>query len=122
MVDIANVAAQFMTSGDPTKNVTVMNWPVVNQQTVFWAQQYSAESPSYNASGFSQIHITWRVSGLVDPENATLGIWGHLIRPDGGTDLYITVRTIVATHINDMGALTISVPSELFSFSVNFAT
>jgi hypothetical protein len=27
MKDIGNVAAQFMTSGDPTKNVNVTNWP-----------------------------------------------------------------------------------------------
>jgi len=27
MVDIANVASQFMQTGDPTKNVTVTNWP-----------------------------------------------------------------------------------------------
>ena len=56
MRDIAYEASLFGSSGDPTKNVTVMNWPTHKNTAVWYAESLTSGevelSPFYNASGF----------------------------------------------------------------------
>jgi hypothetical protein len=72
MKDIGNVAAQFMTSGDPTKNVTVTNWPSQqNANVTNWPQ----DRPPTVKKGVEELSIIDSFSGGDgNGEGAALGI------------------------------------------------
>jgi hypothetical protein len=79
MKDIGNVAAQFGTTGDPTKNVNVMNWPqppLVNDPTfvnLTWNPTgfvYSMEGLFFSTFGYSRMSI------FITPTNTSSGDWG----------------------------------------------
>jgi hypothetical protein len=119
MYDIGYTAQRYGASGDPTKNVNVVNWPVANQQTVFSFQNESAMSKWYNASGFGHMHLTWYAWDLVDPESITLRIWARIETGDGYTPF--VASSLVVTNTNSEGVLSFPVPSELFRFDLYFA-
>jgi len=119
MYDIGYTAQRYGASGDPTKNVNVVNWPVTNQQTVFSYQNESAMSKWYNASGFGHIHLIWYAWDLVDPENITLRVWARMELGLGYAP--IVASSLVVTNTNNEGAVSFPVPSELFRFELYFA-
>jgi hypothetical protein len=119
--DAISWAHTFATSGDPTKNVNVMNWPVTNQQTVFWNATSNATSTLYNATGFGHMHLTWWISGLLESESVTLRIWARIYNPVGGSQDFM-VESMDINPFNYMGALTYPVLSEMFHFTIEFAS
>jgi hypothetical protein len=117
--DVVTLAGSYQTTGDPTKNVNVLNWPVTNQQTVWYTRTTDGVSGEYNASGFGHMHITWQVGGLTGDEAVTLRIFAMMYYP-GGSRGYI-VQSMVITAATYQGALSFPVPSETFYFSLDLA-
>ena len=121
VLDLIKVAGNLGTMGDTTKNVNVMNWPEANQQTVFYGQTTSYNSQFYNASGFSQIHLTWTVSGLSGLEYVLFHMTSTIQDPGGSGQVYVNfLQPFTATSTNSSGALTFSVPAAKFMFYVTF--
>lgn len=119
--DIVTAAVAFDTTGDPTKTVYVQNWPVTNQQTVFYGQSSSAGSEFYNASGFGHLHLLWFVSALSDTEYVTLKIRARIYPESGiGLPILINIQSLDITPSNDVGAISFPVPCETFSFYISF--
>lgn len=121
ILDIVGLTTIYGTTGDSTKDVTVTNWPVADQLTVFWAQTTSAWSSDCNASGFSQIHLTWHVKYLVDPESVTLSLYSYIYGPSYIEESF-AVQSWVIRNADAVGAATIPVPSEVFQFYISFAS
>ncbi len=119
--DAINFAGTFETTGDPTKDVYVTNWPVTNQTTVFYNANHSSASGYYNASGFGHIHITWAVWDLSDPESVTFEFYGMILTPSGSPGQLVVVETWRATENDNWGGVTFPVPSEQFHFYAGFA-
>jgi hypothetical protein len=118
--DVVTLAGSYQTTGDPTKNVNVMNWPVTNQQTVWYNRDSSATSGWYNASGFGHMHLIWYVSSLDGAESVTVDVVVRIINPAGGFS-YWPGSSQAVTAANYGGALSFPVPSETFRFVVTFA-
>lgn len=119
ILDVVGVTGIYASTGDPTKSVTVTNWPATRQQTVWYGETMNQWSPDYNASGFGHIHIMWQVEGLSEGESVSIRVFGWIINSPLN-------RSILAQEINvtrgnsvlpyEMGALSIPVPSEIFYF------
>jgi len=66
--DIAYSARLYGSSGDPTKNVTVTNWPVHEAVTVIWEYQLvngaGVGFGPFQAEGFSTLHVLMYAIGL----------------------------------------------------------
>ena len=121
MRDINYEILRFSTSGDTTKNVTVTNWPITTQKTVFYQQTISTSSALYNASGFGHIHLLWDVSGLVDPENLTIRVYSNIYDPEGGGYYTTYLSPMVVTPSNIEGSTSFPVPGEMFGFQMSLA-
>ena len=122
--DVVTLAGSYQTTGDPTKNVNVLNWPVTTQQhTVFWSQESDATSEWYNASGFAHMHLTWWVAdgGLSAGELITVNTWARIYSPTGGSAVQFVAGLTDITPANDAGALTVPVPAERFCFHLDIA-
>jgi hypothetical protein len=118
--DIVHIAGAYGTTGDETKNVNVMNWPITTQTTVFYEATHSSASGYYNASGFGHIHITWWVGDLSGVESVTVEFYGMICTPDGTPIQSVVVASWRATEHDNAGAVTLPVPSELFHFYAGF--
>lgn len=119
--DIAYTAKLFGTLGDPTKNVTVTNWPASSDVTV-WYNQYTDDflwSEYFNASGFGHLHVLTYTTGLTDLETVRLMIIGKLWNPDHTGSTAIVAYEIVFRAGSPPEAITIPVPSGSFSFLAN---
>jgi len=122
MMDIAYEISLFNTAGSTTKNVTVTNWPLSTQETVFWQQSTGAYSELYNTSGFGHVHVLYDVSGLVAPENVTIKGYSEIHEP-GGHAYYTThFLIVVATSDNIEGSISFPAPAEFFGFHLTFAS
>ena len=121
MRDINYEILRFSTSGDTTKNVTVTNWPLSTQETVFWGQSTGGYSPLYNASGFGHVHMLWDVSGLSASENVTIRGYSEIHDPDGSGYYTTHFSIVVVTSDNIEGATSFPVPGEFFGFHLVFA-
>ena len=121
MRDISYEIQHFNAAGDTTKNVTVVNWPVTTQKTVFYQQTISTSSALHNASGFGHIHLLWDVSGLVDPENVTIRVYSHIYDPEGGGYYTTYLSPMVVTPSNIEGSTSFPVPGEMFGFQMSLA-
>ena len=120
--DVVTLAGSYQTTGDPTKNVHVVNWPVARQQVVWYGQTSDDYSDWYNASGFGHMHLVWRVrNGLSAGEVVTVETRVHLDGPAGGWTEFPAVATNI-TAANDRGTLSIPVPAEIFQFHLDIAT
>lgn len=119
LTDLVNLANSYGTTGDPTKNVNVMNWPVATQKTVFYQQTISTSSALYNASGFGHIHMLWDVSGLVDPENVTIRVYSNIYDPEGPSYYTTYLSPMVVTSANIEGSTSFPVPGEMFGFQMS---
>ncbi len=119
MKDVAASARAFGSFGDPTKNVSVTNWPVSSQVPVWW-DIYLPPSGSifgyeYSSSGFTRIHILAIAYDLEPGESMEIGVWGVLTSPTG-MKLYVEAYTFTLTSTSDTRDQTIFVPSETFKF------
>lgn len=116
--DIAYTAKLFGTLGDPTKNVTVTNWPESMEISVWWFQFLDIDegkaSSFYNASGFGQLHVLAFASDLTG--SITVTVRGIMHDPGHTTTAPIDARTFVLISSNAMTSLTIPVPSAEFQF------
>jgi hypothetical protein len=122
MRDINYEILRFNTFGDTAKNVTVTNWPLSTQETVFWQQSTGAYSELYNTSGFGHVHVLYDVSGLVAPENVTIRGYSEIHEP-GGHAYYTThFLIVVATSDNIEGSISFPAPAEFFGFHLTFAS
>ena len=119
--DLSPMGHAYGSSGDPTKKVTVTNWPVSTDVTV-WYMEHLLSSESrfssvYNASGFGHLHILMTVSALLW---GTLDVRLHAYIPDpegpGGDSITVYEITLNLTLYRTY--ITIPVPSETFYFSV----
>jgi hypothetical protein len=119
--DVVGVTGIYETTGDTTKNVNVMNWPLSYQETVFWQQSTGTYSPLYNASGFGHIHVLWDVSGLAGSENVTIRGVSEIHDPDGSGYYTTHFLIMVVTSDNIEGSTSFSVPAEFFGFQLVFA-
>ncbi|UCB59984.1 MAG: hypothetical protein JSW72_07690 [Candidatus Bathyarchaeota archaeon] len=118
--DVAYTAKLFGTLGDPTKNVTVTNWPISTEVSVWWFQFMDVDetkaSAFFNASGFGQLHVLAFASDLTASETITVTIRG-IMHDSGHTTLApIDVSTFALTSSSTMTAITIPVPNAEFQF------
>ena len=122
MRDISYLIQMFATNGNTTKNVTVTNWPLSTQETVFWQQSTGGYSKLYNTSGFGHVHVLYDVTGLVAPENVTIKGYSEIHEP-GGSAYYTThFLIVVATSDNIEGSISFPAPAEFFGFHLAFAS
>jgi len=120
--DLSAMGQAYGASGDPTKNVNVMNWPTSSAVTVWWSEPVSSGpnlvSDVYTAGGFGQLHTLVQVTGIAGQERLRFNIDGRIWNLD-----YTTARGIVAydQYFNTSGywAIHIPVPTEEFYYSVN---
>jgi len=115
--DLHPLGQAYGSSGDPTKNVNVTNWPV-STDTAVWYDAYlgpwdELTSGWYEADGFGQLHLLVSASLLTGSEEVELYIYGQ-IPPIKG----VMVKTIVLDAGNFSLAITMPVPSEKFMFKV----
>lgn len=118
--DAITLANAYGSSGDTPRNVNVVNWPVTNQQTVFYIRNASENSVWFNASGFGHLHFTWNVNNLAGIENVTFYIWARIDSPDGTSYQPFIIESLIVTFTNSYGAMSFPVPSEQFQFRMVF--
>ena len=118
--DVVTLAGSYQTTGDPTKNVNVLNWPVSDDVSVWWSEPLvpSAKitSSGRHADGFGQLHVLVRAEGLGAGESVTFVINGWLRNPEGTVYVYteaMSTQLISTTSVRDF---TIPVPSGRFNF------
>jgi len=122
--DIAYTAKLFGTLGDPTKNVTVTNWPVDSANTVwYWEPLNPGDgllSDFYNTLGFGHLHILVYGVYLAGSEEITVlvqGVIQHPTVPSGKT--LVDVYSIILTESpRNIAEISIPVPSAEFRFGV----
>ena len=120
--DVVTLAGSYQTTGDPTKNVNVTNWPVTTQHTVFHALTGYGASTVYRASGFGHMHLLWTVGSLSAAESVTISILGFIYDEDGvWPQMSVDAGSITVTATNYDGVLSFPVPSERFQFVCHFA-
>jgi hypothetical protein len=115
--DVAYTAKLFGASGNPEKNVTVVNWPTSHDETVWWNEPLVGsgylQSDIYNVSGFGHLHILARAQGLSGSEEVTVTIAGIIPNPlGGGWAVYAYEVTLTSTSIST--DISMPVPSETF--------
>jgi hypothetical protein len=120
MYDIGYTARAFGTSGNPTKNVTITNWPAGESTTVWWYEPLSGGatySGYYNASGLGHLHIQTQGVNMATDETITVRVHGRIWNPSGGSadiEAYAITLTFGASSV---ASVTIPVPNEQFRFS-----
>lgn len=119
--DIAASARAFGTLGDPTKNVTVTNWPVSVDTAVWWEESLSPSvvlwSDDYNASGLGHLHILTAAGFLSGAEEVYVHVYGHILGPSG-SDVGVRVHELTLADTSNTASVTIPVPSGTFRFRV----
>ncbi len=117
--DAIMLANVFGTSGDATKNVTVTNWPISSETTVWYGNDsFPLTSPFYNRSGMSYLHILmdvlWAGPGSSIEFEVRGIIWDYLhvgFR-------YVAAYSVTLTDESQDLAVTMPVPSENFYFYI----
>ena len=121
--DILDVALRFGTNGDPTRNVTVVNWPTSSDVSV-WYGQWLSQSDSiftsrYFAEGFGQLHVLIAGSSLTVGEKITVVIYGMLWNPARTSYYSVRAGTVEVTSASPTNTISIPIPSEEFYFYAN---
>ena len=80
--DILDVALRFGSNGDPTRNVTVVNWPNSSEVTVWYNDHIAPNSflstDHISASGFGQLHVIVTAWNLAPGETLSVEIHSTL--------------------------------------------
>jgi len=115
MYDLGYAAARFGTTGDPTKYVKVVNWPVAKQQTVFFQATGGGSSELYNVSGFGHMHLTWIVDSLSGSEMITFRIIGFIYN---SSNVYhsFPVQSLKVNYTNYYGSFSFPLPTDVVRF------
>ena len=122
--DLHPLGQSYGSSGEPTKNVNVTNWPASREIGVWWNKPVppSDWSDVCSASGFSDLHMIAYGSGLTGSESMLLKVYGHLWNP-GHNDYFILLAyEILLNATSPFAFITIPVPSETFQFEVSGGT
>jgi len=129
--DVYPMHQAYGTSGDPTRNVNVTNWPqtqnvsVVNmpQSTdtnVWYNEHFAASSQAwkvdYRASGFGQLHVLIYAMGLITGESLLVEVHGELFNAAHDSEVLVLAYAITIRPGSQFQAFTIPVPSEYFAF------
>jgi hypothetical protein len=121
MLDIGYVASLFGTKGDPTRNVTVTNWPTGQYVNAWWNQWTGGGgmiyTSWYNASGYGHLHVLAVATSLVEPQQCSVTFWSELYNQTRTGGYGIGFDTFVLTQTSPSIAVSIDVPSEVFYFS-----
>ncbi len=124
ILDVVGTTGKYATTGDPTKNVWVTNWPSSGNHMVWWetptgdAPLGRAYSEQFDAQGFTYMHVLLS-TGLDlngSPDTVTIEIYGMLW--DQSTPGYkpVLLQTVgLSSGFRDYG-FTIPVPSQQFYF------
>jgi len=123
--DYFAVGKAYGTSGDPTKNVTVANWPK-SEDVLIWYQDELADgayqySPHYYSNGYSTIHMRMYVGGLAVGEAVTFWVIAPLWNANRTSYYPIPAYTHIFNSTDVRSALTIDVPSDEFYFGFDAA-
>ncbi len=115
--DVAYTAKLFGTSGNPEKNVTIVNWPSSHDETVWWNEPLTGSGyltgDTYNISGFGQLHILARAQYLSGLEEVTVTVAGIIPNPLGG-GWAVEAYSFVLTSTSISHHVSMAVPSETF--------
>jgi hypothetical protein len=119
--DAVTLAGVAGTSGDPTKNVNVTNWPTSHDVLVWWGENLVgltgiASHEFYNANGFGQLHVLVNEQGLTGAQQVTVNFRVKLLNGTKMAFYPIIFYTFVLTVSKSDAAVTVSVPSEIFYF------
>jgi hypothetical protein len=118
--DVVTLAGSYQTTGDPTKNVYVVNWPVSSDVGVWWAESLGPSSTMYSgvhyAEGFGQLHVLAKAAYLGAGESVEIVIYGELSNPSKTAYWLTTAYTTTLTSTSSSRDITIPVPSERFKF------
>ena len=122
VIDISDAALLGLgwgATGDPTRDVNVMNWPMCNATTVWFRAPFNSTwltSPTYHANGFGQMHILADVACL-GTANATIILYSNIWDASHTNRLAVTslMLPIVGTGIRYYST-TIPVPNDEFYF------
>lgn len=121
--DLSSLGQAYGSSGDPTKDVNVVNWPIQQEVHVWWMENITGlavlDSGNYNASGFGRLHVLVRIIDLELTETANFAIYGLLYRADHlayiGHPAYVYQFNSSTSQMKD---ITLDVPSEIFRFTI----
>ncbi len=119
MLDIYYPALAFGAAGDPTKKVNVMNWPVSEEVTVWFANSsYPLNSTVFDASGFNYLRVFLGVLWAGAPSSIDFRIYGVVwnITHEKARS-FIAYQTTVAYPRNSI-SFAIPVPSDNFFFTI----
>jgi len=123
--DVAYEAQRFGTSGDPTKNVNVTNWPVGNDVTVWYTEPFAPSqmkySPRFSASGFGHLHVLARGYGLGSGESLDVYVDGIILadpQNPQGSGWLVLAHSVTLVQSAPSTSFTIPVPSAQFYFEV----
>ncbi len=121
ILDAIRLAGVFGTQGNPAKNVTVTNWPVMRtpETTVWYANSsFALTSANYSASGFSYLHITLFVQYAGPGSSIDFRLKGIFRDIDSSQTRAFNAYLAVMTEDprRDVLSVTIPVPSETFYF------
>lgn len=81
ITDVVMATSRYRSTGDPTKNVTVTNWPVASGVMVWWGPwtppDSSVKSEAYEANGFGHLHVLIKAWPLTDGRQLKFEILGR---------------------------------------------
>lgn len=121
--DVVGVTSIYETTGDSTKNVNVTNWQISRDVNVWWGQETvpgGLTSPAYNAGGFGHLHVLAASVGLSGAETLTVNIRARIYNETKTSWLAVTVYTFTLTSTSTYADVSISVPSEVFYFTIPY--
>ncbi len=121
--DVVGVTGAYATTGDPTKNVSVISMPPTTDVNVWWQESFTTSdlhrSAFYHASGFGQLHVLIYASGLGAGETLSLDIQGNIFAPDHSSVSVVDAYTVTLTQTSHARDITIPVPSGQFNFQAS---
>jgi len=117
--DVVDMAGRYGTTGDSTKNVTVVNWPATSETTVwFSSDSFPVTSAIYDRSGFTNLHILMRVLWAGPGSSIDFQVRGIIWNFTHVESRYAVAYQATLTEPRNALAVTIPVPSDNFYFHV----
>ena len=120
--DLHPLGQAYGSSGDPTKNVNVTNWPVSTDTTVWYQASLeplqTLSSGWYEAYGFGYIHIIVWASELSGSEFLRVQLNGRIWDLNHLGSATVDVYEFDLNSTSTRVGVTVPVPSEYFMFRV----